>query len=240
MEPREGESKRSAGRWLERLLLSSVLALQVAILLRLERLERSRAADSTLGTADMARGVSPQPGDSAGPHTRPASAAAGEPSAFSSGGDGFSPYASAALLRPAPRFGDEMDALWRQALHDFEHLENFMRHWDKGWSSIAASPAMDMRDEAEQYVVLFCLPGLNPADVNVTLEGRLLCVAGRSRGQARSAAPLGGGFERRVLLPGPVGDETAARAFLTNGLLKIMVPKAGDGGKREGRLTRLF
>ena len=86
--------------------------------------------------------------------------------------------------------------------------------------------------------MVFSLPGLNESDIRVALEGRLLTVSCESEHQtprARQHDP----FVRSVWLPGPVGDPQEAYALMTNGVLKVMVPK-GEGLQASLPRLRLF
>lgn len=113
-----------------------------------------------------------------------------------------------------------MNRMFLNALSEFERME----HWtslDDGWASLAASPAMDMREFDDNYVVLFGLPAGTRDNLKITLDGRLLTVFVTS--------PYDGAphiFERRIWLPGPVNDSEDTIATLTNNMLKVVLPKA--------------
>ncbi|OGV45152.1 MAG: hypothetical protein A2X46_11090 [Lentisphaerae bacterium GWF2_57_35] len=110
------------------------------------------------------------------------------------------------------------------AFENFERMSSLM-NFDAGWEALSASPTMDMRELDDRYEVIYSLPGLNAAELQVMLEGRLLTVS--SSGQD-SSNPRGAynQFESRVQLPGPVGDPREANADFTNGVLKVSVPRA--------------
>jgi len=118
-----------------------------------------------------------------------------------------------------------VEDLVSQALNDFERMEKLILDLDDGWASLSSSPAMDMREEKDHYTVLFSMPGLSPSDITVTLEGRLLSVMSNPKSQAR-LPHSGVSFERRVWLPGPVTDGDFAEAVLSNGILRVRIPKA--------------
>ena len=117
-----------------------------------------------------------------------------------------------------------MDRMFELALGNLRALESDVR-FDEGWSSLHCSPTMDMRDQDDRYVVQYCLPGLVDADINVMLEGRLLTISSSS---SQPGHPDGRSvrFERRLWLPGPVAPADDAQAFLTNGVLTVLVPKS--------------
>jgi HSP20 family molecular chaperone IbpA len=131
-------------------------------------------------------------------------------------------------------FEDYVGAMFGRAMEQFETMERLI-NIDEGWTSLMASPAMDMRDLGPDYVVLFSLPDSHESDITVTLEGRLLTVFSDSRRESGNRSGYSS-FRRSVWLPGPVGDEQLARATLTNGLLRILVPKGditANGVKRK-------
>ena len=111
-----------------------------------------------------------------------------------------------------------MGVLFEQAVRDLDRL----RYLDRGWDALISSPSMDMRDRGDNYLVTFCVPGVDASQVDVLLKGRLLTV------DVPVGSAQGGRFQmfrRRVQLPGSVGPCESASAVLTNGVLRIMVPK---------------
>ena len=132
---------------------------------------------------------------------------------------------------------DDMDAFMSDAFQNMARLRSAM-HIDEGWDVLSASPTMDMRDGDSDYRVSFSIPGARPSDIQVSLDGRVLTV--------EALAPVRGPhytrlqrFERRVLLPGPVGGAADAHASITNGILRVHVPKGHAGDATPGSL-RLF
>ena len=88
-----------------------------------------------------------------------------------------------------------------------------------------------LEEPAELHVVVE-LPGIEPADVHISLEGRLLTIAGERRrptaGRRLSYYRLEieyGPFARRLLLPEDI-DVEATRATFERGLLTVVVPVA--------------
>lgn len=144
---------------------------------------------------------------------------------------------SAAATRfPAPPllFDNHMEQMMADALAQFEQIERLLFS-ETPWTALPPSPTMEMRDQGDSYVVLLSLPGADPRGILVTLDGRLLTVANRRRRPA-GAARLGS-FERRIWLPGPVRTDDYATAVLTNGVLKVTIPKDMEAGSaaRPGR-----
>ena len=132
---------------------------------------------------------------------------------------------------------DDMDAFMSDAFQNMARLRSAM-HIDEGWDVLSASPTMDMRDGDADYQVSFSIPGAQPSDIEVSLDGRVLTV--------QALAPVRGPrfthmqrFERRVRLPGPVGGADDAHASITNGILRVHVPKGHVSDPLPGSL-RLF
>lgn len=97
--------------------------------------------------------------------------------------------------------------------------------------SRAFVPAMDMYETKDAVVVEMPLPGIDPKDVNVSVEKGVLTVQGSSnqehevddknyyRKEVRS-----GSFFRQAALPTPVKEDTVSAEF-QDGILKITAPK---------------
>ena len=120
----------------------------------------------------------------------------------------------------------QMSAEMRQFEHEVSHL------MDSGWSTMGMSPTMDMRDHGDCYVLAFSLPGMNPSNVELRLEGQLLTVSSLMD----EKTPSGRGvrhYQQKVRLPGPVSDSAQPEAMMTNGILRVMIPKGQDGKTRE-------
>jgi len=214
------------GRWVDRLLLLGILALQVVVLLRLSVLLGDGRHIATPPESVRAT-VGARPTD----ETVGGGRAIARMQPFAVGGGG--PY-----LAGDP-FGDvfgQMNAAMWSAMRDMERMSDLMRR-DDGWDAMRASPAMDMRELNDAYVVVFSLPAVSVDDVQVILDGRLLSVV-TPFGRDGEAAPYPR-HRQLVQLPGPVGDVEQASASLTNGLLRVIVPK-GQPPVDHRRSFRLY
>jgi HSP20 family molecular chaperone IbpA len=114
-------------------------------------------------------------------------------------------------------------AMFQRMADEFDRLESVV-DLDRAWTTLRATPAMDIRDDGWNYVVLFDMPGASSSDVHVGLDGRLLQVryapvGTDTRGQGRAR------LDRRIWLPGPVCGAEKLNTVLSNGMLKIVVPK---------------
>jgi HSP20 family protein len=93
------------------------------------------------------------------------------------------------------------------------------------------APAVDIKEEAERYVLLADLPGVSPANINVSMENGILTLSGEKETEARTQREgykrierHYGNFHRRFSLPDTVDAEGIA-ARCTNGVLEIVIPK---------------
>ena len=119
-----------------------------------------------------------------------------------------------------------------------------MEQMDSGWESIQHSAALDMREFPGHYLVCFSLPNVKPKEIHVYLRGQVLEVTTFKEGDERSTYEMIGksgrgvnlkvatyrhgiqGFRRRIQLPGLVSETPAPSAHVTNGVLRITLPKA--------------
>jgi HSP20 family protein len=104
---------------------------------------------------------------------------------------------------------------------------------------VRVAPPVDVAETAEGYVFRADMPGLNPADVKVTLHGDTLTIRGerkretaKSEGDVHSSERSFGTFERSFKLTAPLrGDQV--KASYTHGVLEVRVPKADEARPRE-------
>lgn len=109
--------------------------------------------------------------------------------------------------------------------------------WDDFFSTANAersmSPAVDVVEEKDKYVIKADLPGIKQDDVKVELEEGVLRISGerKSEHEERNEEKKyhyiersWGSFERRFTLPRDT-DADKIDAKYENGVLKIIVPK---------------
>jgi HSP20 family protein len=90
------------------------------------------------------------------------------------------------------------------------------------------SSAKPRADTIDNEGIKIEMPGVNSADLEVLVEGRLLKVSGKSR--------HGKEFSYTYTLRGAV-DETLIKAHLQDGLLEISLPKKADSKARKIPIT---
>ncbi|MBO0687000.1 MAG: Hsp20/alpha crystallin family protein [Candidatus Dormibacteraeota bacterium] len=94
---------------------------------------------------------------------------------------------------------------------------------------VAWRPDLDIYESAGEYALVFDVPGVQPEDLEVTLDGLTLSVAGVRRGLpgglvAHLLESPRGSFGRLIRLPG-TAEVTGLRTELRDGQLIVTVPK---------------
>jgi len=109
-----------------------------------------------------------------------------------------------------------------------------------GASTPSWDPNVDLVDDGQRIRVLIELPGVEAADVRVTIRGRALTVRGAKKGRIRSREGTRffcmerffGTFVKTVPLHRPVNTHQA-RSILKDGLLEIILPRVPDQREKE-------
>jgi HSP20 family protein len=118
-------------------------------------------------------------------------------------------------------------------------LENFQRDFDElfdrllraKWRSAANAqplPPVESYIEEDQLVIRADLPGVDPEDIQITITGNVLRVAGRREPSKEPQVGIRrefrhGPFERTLTLPQGVAPEQI-KASYRNGVLELRVP----------------
>jgi HSP20 family protein len=107
-----------------------------------------------------------------------------------------------------------------------------------GPSTAGVFPSLNVfRDRKGDVVIRAELPGVNPEDINVTVEQRRLTISGERRpegpdnGYHRRERPFGQ-FSRSLQLP-PDLDVERAEARFSNGVMTLRVPLAAAARPRQ-------
>jgi len=100
-------------------------------------------------------------------------------------------------------------------------------------------PALDLSETAEGYLVEAALPGVKPEDVEITVENNVLTIKGETRQEVdeqkrnfHRVERRFGAFQRTIGLPTTVKAD-AIQASLTNGVLRLEIPKAEEVKPRK-------
>jgi HSP20 family protein len=114
-------------------------------------------------------------------------------------------------------------------------LNRWHRELDQTFETVARdatwSPAVDIHEEARQFVVRADLPGVKPADIEITAEKGVLSLRGERTFEQRSddghysrVERVNGKFVRTFALPENVQTD-AIKASFKDGVLELTIPK---------------
>ena len=101
-------------------------------------------------------------------------------------------------------------------------------------------PNVDVVDDGEMIRILVELPGVEAADVNVSIRGRVVMIRGTKKGRVRTKEGMRffcmeryfGGFLKSIAIPRPVNSHHA-KTRLKNGLLEVILPRVPDMREKE-------
>ncbi|OGT34693.1 MAG: heat-shock protein Hsp20 [Gammaproteobacteria bacterium RBG_16_51_14] len=92
-------------------------------------------------------------------------------------------------------------------------------------------PAVDIKEEADRFVIHADLPGVDPKDIDITMEGGMLTIKGERKSEKREETEgykrverVSGTFYRRFSLP-DTADADRIEAKGKNGVLEVILPK---------------
>jgi HSP20 family protein len=95
-------------------------------------------------------------------------------------------------------------------------------------------PALDLSETEDGYLVEVAVPGMKPEDLQITVENNVLTIKGEVRQETEDkkrnyhrVERRYGTFQRTVALPSTVKAD-AINASLTNGILRLDIPKAEE------------
>ena len=160
-----------------------------------------------------------------------------KPSDTTFGGQTWNPY------REMERTQHDMDRKFNRRFDRFNNRPavnnpgfnrpDFQYHFSQSLST----PKMDVKENANQYIVLVNLPGAGEKDISVTLNGQRLTVKGKQDYNKQNRNTTGnvilqvhqsGKFQRSITLANPV-NKNQMKTRLNNGVLTIIIPKANNG-----------
>jgi HSP20 family protein len=102
-------------------------------------------------------------------------------------------------------------------------------------SNVATSrwtPAVDIKEEHDQFVICADIPGVEPNDIEITMENGNITIRGERKTESKHDSRAGserlervhGSFYRCFALP-DTADAQAISATGTHGVLEIVIPK---------------
>jgi len=103
-----------------------------------------------------------------------------------------------------------------------------------GWS-----PALDVYDQKDNFLILCELPGMKKEDIEITVENNTLTVSGerkmeqeRKEGETFRSERYFGKFQRSVTLPISV-DSSHVKATYKDGVLQVELPKSEEAKQKQ-------
>ncbi|MDH5552298.1 MAG: Hsp20/alpha crystallin family protein [Nitrosomonas sp.] len=113
-------------------------------------------------------------------------------------------------------------------------LQRELAHGNAAEGSTATAewaPAVDIKEEANKFVIHADIPGVKPEEINVSMEDGVLTIKGEKKTEAKTDEEgykrierTYGSFYRRFSLP-DTANADAISAQSKNGVLEIIIPK---------------
>jgi HSP20 family protein len=113
-------------------------------------------------------------------------------------------------------------------------LDGFFRGYSEDASFVDTgtwAPAVDIKEEDNQFLVIADIPGVNKEDINISLENNILTIHGERKTERKEEKKgysrierTQGQFYRRFSLP-QTADESKISAAYKQGVLEISIPK---------------
>ena len=101
------------------------------------------------------------------------------------------------------------------------------------------APRVDIKEEADRFVIYADLPGIDPQDIELQMDKGILSIKGERKSESAAETERfsrierrHGGFERRFALPDSADAERIA-ATGNNGVLVISIPKKPETTPRR-------
>ena len=137
----------------------------------------------------------------------------------------------------------------------FRDLERIKREMDRVWDSFFETkpgvktvelgewfPSLDVTETKDDFVVKAEIPGMDPKDIDISLNNDLLTIKGEKKEEKEEKEPnyhlverSYGNFVRTVRLPGEVKSDKINASY-KNGVLNISLPKSEEAKKKEVKI----
>ncbi len=130
------------------------------------------------------------------------------------------------------------DPLLAEPFRLMDHL--FGRVFGNGNVVTGWAPALDVRETADEYLVLVDLPGVKEQDVRVEFANQVLSISGTrvpvETGDAQRIERPYGSFYRTLTLPEGI-DADSIVAEYTDGVLTLRIPKPAGSKPKKIAIT---
>lgn len=104
------------------------------------------------------------------------------------------------------------------------------------------TPAVDIKEEPDRYVLWADLPGVSPEAIDIMMESGILTLKGERATEQREGLKrverVYGSFYRRFSLP-DTADAEGISARCTNGVLEISIPKKAAVQPKKIRVSSI-
>lgn len=141
-------------------------------------------------------------------------------------------------------------APWAPANRFQAEIKNVFDHFfgdaDADQSSVVTSqwtPRVDIREEDKRFVILADVPGVEPKDIEVSMDKGVLSIKGERKSETREDGDkqtrverFYGAFHRRFALPDSA-DADGISASGKHGVLEISIPKKAETTPRKIAVT---
>ena len=154
---------------------------------------------------------------------------------------------SVADSKPAPSFTDQLIEPLSRLRSEVDRLfDDFpFRLPSMSFARLMpTAPAVEIKETPKSYKITAELPGMEPADVEVSFEDGMLRIAGEKK-EEREENERGyrlcerryGAFERVLDLPAAADDGDSFKAKFKNGVLTVTVQKDGKAERQPRRIA---
>ncbi|WP_111266250.1 Hsp20/alpha crystallin family protein [Marilutibacter maris] len=126
-------------------------------------------------------------------------------------------------------------------------FDRFFDNDDRDESSVVTSqwvPRVDVREEADRFVLYADLPGVDPEEIEVQMDKGILSIKGERKAQDATGSErfsrierYHGSFHRRFALPDSA-DPDGIAANGHNGVLEIVIPRKPETTPRRIQVGR--
>ncbi|MFO1476479.1 MAG: Hsp20/alpha crystallin family protein [Verrucomicrobiota bacterium] len=125
---------------------------------------------------------------------------------------------------------EEIDRLFEAPLAELTRTSRLLSGW---------TPALDLYEDKEQFVVKAELPGMKKEEIEISLHEGSLSITGERKEEAEHkesevyrAERFVGRFQRTVLLPAPVAAD-GVKAHYQDGVLTVTLPKTEEAKPKQ-------
>jgi HSP20 family protein len=140
--------------------------------------------------------------------------------------------------RELATFPSELFGIQREMNRMFDNVFRFDTRDDDA-AFTAWTPAVDIAEHEDEYVVKVELPGVNKEDVKITLESNILTIRGEKKQEKETKKEnyqrierSYGSFQRSFTLPTTVKSEKIDAVY-KDGILQIALPKAEEAKPKQ-------